>query len=62
MPRYEYHCSACDRTQDRFRVPDRRRDKTGCPGCGKPMTFVEFPQDSAKPEGRPDVKDPFRKF
>lgn len=62
MPMYDYFCGKCNLTIQRFRHTEHRHDQQGCPGCGHAMKFVEFPQDSATPEGRPDLKDPFRKI
>ncbi|MHC4121571.1 MAG: zinc ribbon domain-containing protein [Planctomycetota bacterium] len=61
MPMYEYQCPKCSAKVERFRSAANRRDPQECPGCGGAMKFIEFPQDSAKAEGRPTLKDVFRK-
>jgi putative FmdB family regulatory protein len=58
---YDYFCSTCNKTIERFRSVVNRQKAGDCPDCGKPMNLVAHPQDSAKPEGRAAVKDVFRK-
>lgn len=61
MPNYEYQCPKCNKNHTDFRSIENRRDPHYCPKCGTICAFVAFPQDSAKAEGRPNLKDVFRK-
>ena len=61
MPMYEYRCTACNKTHERFRSSDNRRKASNCPDCGSVMNFIEFPQDTTKANPREHVKDVFRK-
>lgn len=62
MPMYDYFCSTCNLTIGLARSVENRRKPADCPKCEREMKFDPFPQDTAKPEGRPNVKDVFRKF
>ena len=62
MPMYDYSCPKCNNNVSQFKTVENRKGPVFCPECKGPMNFVQFPQDTAKPEGRPKVKDPFRKF
>ena len=61
MPMYDYYCPGCNATISKFRPTEKRKDPVACKECDQVMDFVQFPQDSSKPEGRTDVKDVFRK-
>jgi len=62
MPMYDYFCAKCNSTVSQFKTVENRKGPVSCPECAGPMKFVQFPQDTATPNGRPNVKDPFRKF
>ena len=62
MPMYSYFCGKCNLTIERFLTVEQRRKSQECPSCETRMKFVEYPQDSFKPEGRADLRDPFRKI
>lgn len=62
MPMYNYFCATCNLTIERYRSMIHRHHPMDCPGCNREMKFIEFPQDSAKLEGRNNLRDPFRKI
>ena len=61
MPNYEYRCSVCSKTFDRYRQVSNRKNPIFCPRCENPATLNTAPQDSATSDGRPNLKNVFRK-
>ena len=62
MPMYDWFCPKCNMSMTTYRSVSDRDRKAVCPHCGDSMDRVMFPQDSSKPEGRNDLRDPFRKI
>ena len=62
MPMYDYSCPKCNLSASQFKTVENRKGPVFCHKCKGPMVFIQFPQDTVKPGGRPRVKDVFRKF
>ncbi len=62
MPMFSYFCATCNLTIERFLTVEQRRKPQECPSCNARMRFIEHPQDSAKAEGRNNLRHPFRKI
>ena len=62
MPMYDYRCAKCNNAQQAFRSVDARDAAAPtCKECGSATKRIQFPQDTAKPEGRKNLPNVFRK-